>query len=143
MRLLHIMASNAAFFVSGLALVVPLIVSSASAGEPISLDELNQRASLTTIKPVMVDGKRLVSERHRVEEVANQLCEQFGGRLKSLQLDFERPVGKDETVSYHDGIQLQQHRLGYADQFTAFESVVCVGLVLRSADSASTLESNP
>lgn len=50
-----------------------------------SLDELNQRISITTIKPVVFDGKRVVAEKNRIEEVANRLYQQFGGRLKSVQ----------------------------------------------------------
>lgn len=126
----------AARVVFGITLAMPLLAS--SAGDPVSLDDLNQRASLTTIKPVVLDGKRVVSQKDRVEEVANHLCEQFGGRLESLELDFEHPVGEDEMVSYHDGVHLQHHRLGHTEQYTAFESVVCVGLVLKSADPTST-----
>ncbi len=107
-----------------------------------SLDELNQRVSVTTIKPVVFDGKRLVAERNRTEEVANRLCEQFGGRLKSLELDTDHPVRQDEMVSYHDGRQLHHHRLHRVEEFTAFESVECVGLVLNEGEGRPSTEIN-
>ena len=108
-----------------------------------SLDELNQRVSVTTIKPVVFDGKRVVAEKNRIEEVANRLCEQFGGRLKSLELDIEHPVRQDEMVLYHDGIQLHHYQLSRVEELTAYESVECVGLVLNKSRPSSEFNSVP
>ena len=108
-----------------------------------SLDELNQRVSVTTIKPVVFDGKRVVAEKNRIEEVANRLCEQFGGRLKSLELDIEHPVRQDKMVSYHDGIQPHHYRLSHEEELTAYESVECVGLVLNESRPSSAFNSVP
>lgn len=86
-----------AWIAFGVTLVLPPVAFCSDA--PISLEQLNQRTSVTTIK--------------------------------SVELDFEHPVRADEVVSYHDGAYLQHYRLDRAEQFTAFNSVVCVGLVLR------------
>ncbi len=89
---------------------------------------------MVKISPVAIDGKRVVAEKQRIEEVANHLCERFGGNLKSLELDPQRPIGRNEIVSYYDGVDIQHYRLNRADRFTAFKSVICIGLVLGGYD---------